>query len=205
MKLSNTTQTRLANMAPSRVVLLAGCLLGLPLALAGTSTAPDIIDAQGDVQIAPRGLLANVAAPEHDILSVWVTTTPTDVEATIQVLDLSHRVREDEAIFFTFNFESAEYRRASIDAQYAFGSWDFLFSGTRHDDSSFITLIDGSADLATNRLSMTVPRTLLNATMMDARAGSILVVPHPLGSLGGGPAWYRDWAPDEGPGATIPI
>lgn len=205
MKFSNTTQTGLATMAPTRFAMLAGCLLALPLTLAGTPTSPDLTDAQGDIQIAPSGLLANIAAPEHDILSVWVTTTPTNVETTIQVLDLSHRVREDEVIFFTLGFQSAEYRRAQIDAQYALGSWDFFFSGTRHDDSSFITFINGSADLATNRLSMTVPRSLLNATMVDAKASSILVVPHPLGSLGGGPAWYRDWAPDEGPGATIPI
>lgn len=196
-------------MSPARGLIAWGCLFLLvsPLVGAGTPQQPDITDPADDVQLLPGGLVANVASPEIDILAVWVEADPGTVRATLRIQDLGHRIHADESLFFSITFHSEQYRSAAIEASYAFGAWRYLFSGTRHDGTSTGVLVPGQADASDGRIVMEIPRGLLDSTMLGTKASSILALHAPVGSgtIGGGQAWFRDWAPDEGPGVTIPI
>lgn len=184
------------------------CLLALPFGHAGGNGSPDIVDAEGDNQVyTPWGAWVNIAQPEIDILAVWVEADVSDVVFTFQLKDLSHRTQPDEHVDYDLTFNNAQYEFAHVHAFYAFGNWYYSFSGRTWDGNRSIHAVAGSVDLDSNTVQVSVPRALISSTLFDARASSILSVnTHtPLGHESWTNVWFRDWAPDNGPGVTIPL
>lgn len=188
--------------ARAHAVALVLVLL-LPFSHAGSRSSPDISDPAGDVQVTP--VLVNVAAPEIDILGAWASASASEVRFGWQLRDLSHEVAPGEALDFSLTFESAEYEFAAATATRAYGVWFFSFAGYRHDGSVVDRYGVGTVDTATSTIEASFPREVVNADMVDLTASSILAVRAGERHEAGGPAWFRDWAPDEGDGPTVQV
>lgn len=204
MELLNTDEPHSGSMPSQRTRAwgLTLFLLAVPLAGAGTSTSPDITDPANDIQF--KWGLVNVASPQIDILAVWVEVTPSTVDVHFRVNNLSYRIAPEEGTLFALTFVSAEYDFAVVYADMSDQTWSYSFRG--YQGSTTVSLrVTGEADLASNVIRVEIPRGAITKDMVNAKASSILGFPTPVEYVSGGNVWFRDWAPDDLNGPTIPI
>lgn len=192
------------------LTVLIAVLLVHP-AHAGTRTDPEIRDDLLDVSSPILPYISHtIGAPEIDIVVAWFEVSPSTVAASWEVADATHRIHAEESrsLVMIARCNSAELEVGWHDgpATERMPATSFAYAWVAHPD--------GSQDFAEvpflqegNIIRVEFPRGILPCTKLThTSASSILALPDGSGGRsGGGVAWWRDAAPNNGYGREVSL
>lgn len=190
-----------------KLVRIVMGLLALILLLVPSGEAQDprwiLVDNKGDVEVHPDLFLVNVAQPEIDILTIELRSLPGIVEVSWQIDNLSSTTLPIEAgmdIVLAYRDEKSPF--SSIEAWYDGEKWTFLWFGRDEGGNLSVRTVDGLVEADNVRIQ--VPSSWVHGVMQDIKGSTLKTIRNTSGGMqGGGPVWFRDWAPDDGAGPTF--
>ncbi|MEA3201420.1 MAG: hypothetical protein QOE90_2848 [Thermoplasmata archaeon] len=168
-------------------------------ATAGSSSDPDM---KGNPnELANTDASTTVGAPEARLYGAWFgEPSSTTISASWQVVDLSHRLQKDKALYFWVGCGSGG-ARMSVGAQIGGGP-----QGVADISMNGVTTYHGTYSTNGNAVTAIVPRVAFPAPECVTPAGGLLVMfksaTCPCWSSTS-PVWWGQRVPDAGPGRSF--